>query len=223
MRQQDHRVPLKRWRLLGLSGIQGPLTRYFYLAALVAFILLPAGARCEGWSPGEARAGWAKFALGFAGGIAAHEFGHYVVARSKGYEVGRDGFSIIYPGADFSPGDQLQVASAGFQAQWLLAELVLRDGRGNGSEAPPGDLGAGVVCAHLAITAAYLAYLKNHRQGDVAGMASATGYSENRIALALAVPGVLDAWRLFGNDVPEWVPELSAFGKGLGVAWIWTY
>jgi len=57
----------------------------------------------------------------------------------------------------------------------------------------------------------------------VVGMADATGLSNNQIALALALPGALDAWRLFGNDVPKWVPGLSLAGKGMGMAWIWTY
>ena len=38
----------------------------------------------------------------------------------------------------------------------------------------------------------------------------------------MAVPAVLDAWRLFGNDVPEWVPALSVMSKGIGAAWIWS-
>ena len=54
-------------------------------------------------------------------------------------------------------------------------------------------------------------------------MAQATGLSKNKIALALAVPGALDAWRLFGTQVPEWVPQLSLLSKGLGMAWAWTY
>jgi len=41
--------------------------------------------------------------------------------------------------------------------------------------------------------------------------------------LAIAIPAALDAWRLFGDDVPEWVPNLSVMGKGLAMAWIWTY
>src|SRR6266850_559688 len=88
---------------------------------------------------------------------------------------------------------------------------------------PPGNFGAGVVCAHLGITLAYVVYLKDQKQGDVVGMAHATGRSNNQIALALAVPGALDAWRLFGEQVPEWVPNLSMLYKGLGIAWAWTY
>jgi hypothetical protein len=75
----------------------------------------------------------------------------------------------------------------------------------------------------MGITLAYLTVLKNHEQGDVASMAEATKRSNDRIVLALAVPGALDAWRLFGDRVPEWVPQLSLLGKSLGIAWAWTY
>jgi hypothetical protein len=177
----------------------------------------------EGWSLDAARTEWGKFALGFASGVVAHEFGHYVVATSKGYKVDHDGLTIVYPGAVFTDADQLQVASAGFQTQWLLTELVLRDRSGREMKEPPGNFGAGVVCAHLGITLAYLVYLKDHKQGDVVSMAEATGFSNNQIALALAVPAALDAWRLFGNQVPEWVPQLSLLSKGLSIAWVWTY
>lgn len=199
------------------------MIRYFRFVVLLAPTLLPINAYCEGWSFDNARSEWGKFALGIASGIGAHELGHYVVATSKGYKVSHDGLSIIYPGAAFTHADQLQVASAGFQTQWLLAELILRDRNGREMKEPPGSFGAGVVCAHLGITLAYLVYLKDHKQGDVVAMAAATGRSNNQIALALAVPGVLDAWRLFGTQVPKWVPQLSMLGKGLGIAWVWTY
>ena len=188
-------------------------------------LLLPATlslqAHGEGWKFDSEHIELGKFSLGLASAIAAHELGHYVVATSKGYKVGHDGLSIIYPDANFSPGDQLQVASAGFQTQWLLAELVLRNS--SDRRVQPSDLSAGVVSAHLAITATYIVTLKDHKLGDVVGMAEATGLSNNQIMLGLAIPGVLDAWRLFGNDVPTWVPELSMLGKGLGMAWVWTY
>jgi hypothetical protein len=199
------------------------LIRFFRFAVLLVPIFAPTNAHGGGWSFDNARPEWGRFALGFASGIVAHELGHYVVATSKGYKVDHDGLSVIYPGAAFTDADQLQVASAGFQTQWLLAELVLRDRNGREMKEPPGNFGAGIVCAHLGITLAYLVYLKDHKQGDVVGMANATGLSNNQIALALAVPGVLDAWRLFGNQVPEWIPQLSLLGKGLGMAWVWTY
>lgn len=199
------------------------MINYFCLVLLLVTPLLPTDANAEGWSFDNARPEWGTFALGLVSGIVAHEAGHYVVASSKGYKVSNHGLSIVYPGAKFTTSDRLQVSSAGFQTQWLLTELVLRDRNGREIKESPGNFGAGVVCAHLGITLAYMTVLKNHKLGDIAGMAAATGRSNNQIALALAVPGALDAWRLFGNQVPEWVPQVSALGKGIGIAGIWTY
>lgn len=197
------------------------MIRYSWFVALLAFICLPLKTYGQGWSWDDASQGWGMFVLGLASGYGAHELGHYVVATSKGYKVSHDGLSIDYPGAKFTDAEHLQVASAGFQTQWLMAELALRDR--DGKESKPGNFGAGVVCAHVGITLAYQTILKNNKQGDVAGMAEATRHSNDSIALALAIPGALDAWRLFGNQVPEWVPQLSLLSKGLGIAWIWTY
>ena len=199
-----------------------PLTKY-PLPLFLFFSLLPLKSYGQGWSFDDASFEWGKVTLGFVGGITAHELGHYAVASSKGYKVGHDGLSIVYPGANFNDADQLQVASAGIQTQWLMAELAFRDHKGIKMREPPGNFGAGVICAHLGITLAYQTVLKGHQQGDVAGIAQATRLSNDRIALALAIPGVLDAWRLFGNEVPEWVPQLSMLSKGVGVAWAWTY
>jgi hypothetical protein len=187
------------------------------------FALQPMNAFCEGFSFDNVRQEWGKFALGFMSGIVAHELGHTIVALSKGYRVGLDGLSIVYPGAVMTDTNHLQLASAGIQTQWLLTELVLRDRYGKEAKEPPGNFGAGVVCAHLGITLAYLTVLKDHKQGDIVGIAHSTGLTNNQIALALAVPGVLDAWRLFGTQVPGWVPHVSLLGKGIGIVRIWTY
>lgn len=208
------------------SGIpwKNPLLKSFCLAGLFIYcVLLSKQADAQGWTFPEALPDWGKFTLGFVGGIAGHELGHYLVATSKGYKVHFDGFVLAYSGAELADADKLQVASAGFQAQWLMTELVLRDRDGRESTSAPGDFGAGVVCSHLGITFAYLTFLKNHKDGDIAGMANATGLSKNLLAAAVAIPAVLDTWRLFGNQVPAWVPHVSLLGKGLGMAWVWTY
>ncbi len=193
----------------------------FYGLMLLA--LSPLCANGQGWSLGEAGSGWERFALGFVSGIAAHEATHIVVAKSKGYRVSHEGLSITYPGTNFTRAGQLQLASAGFQTQWVLSEFALRDEHGHEHTTPPSDFGAGVVCSYVAVSAAYLTFLKNQYNGDVYGMSRATGYSHDRIALMMAIPAVLDAWRLLGDDVPEWVPTLSVMSKGIGAAWIWTY
>ena len=199
------------------------MNRFASIAILFLYTLLPVKAFGEGWSFSDARPEWGKFALGLVSGIAAHEAGHYVVATSKGYKVSTDGLYVVYPDAKFRGSDQLKIASAGFQTQWLLTELVLRDRDGKEMKEPPGNFGAGVVCAHLGITLVYLTVAKNNQRGDIVGMTQNTDYTRNQLALALAVPGILDAWRLFGHDVPEWVPQVSLLGKGIGITRIWTY
>jgi hypothetical protein len=186
-------------------------------------LLWPVCAWSEGWVLDQSVSGWESFTLGVASGIALHETGHFVVAKSKGYRVSHDGLSITYPGAKFTRSSQLQLASAGFQTQWVLSELVLRDRNGSEHVKPPNDFGAGVVCSYIGVSIAYLTFLENQRTGDVYGMSHASGYSHDHIALMMAVPAVLDAWRLFGDDVPQWVPALSVASKGIGAAWIWTY
>ncbi|MBU1424034.1 MAG: hypothetical protein KKH12_06605 [Gammaproteobacteria bacterium] len=191
--------------------------------ALCILAMLPLNASAEGWSLDDNGSRWGQFAFGIASGIVAHEAGHMLVATAKGYQVSHDGLSITYPGAQYSPASHLQLASAGFQTQWVLSELVLRDRNGREHTKPPGDFGAGVVCSYIGVSFAYLTFLKNQQQGDVYGMSDATGLSRDRIALMMAIPAVLDAWRLFGDDVPQWVPTLSVASKGIGAAWIWTY
>lgn len=194
------------------------------IVCLALVLALPVGtARADGWSFREGGAGWENFAFGFAAGIAAHETGHMLVAASKGYPVSHDGLSLTYPGVDFTRSGQLQLASAGFQVQWALSELVLRDANGAEHTRPPSDFGAGVVSSYLGVSFAYLTFLKNQYNGDVYGISRATGMSHDRIALLAAIPAALDAWRLFGDDVPQWVPALSLASKGVAAAWIWSY
>ncbi len=198
----------------------GSIRAVFLYIGLV-FCGLPTTAQAEGWSLREAD--WMDMSLGVVSGIVAHEVGHFVVAKSKGYQVSHDGLSITYPGTNFTHSGQLQLASAGFQTQWVLSELVLRDQNGREHIRPPSDFGAGVVISYVGVSAAYLTFLKNQITGDVYGMSHASGLSHDRIALMMAIPAVLDAWRLFGDDVPEWVPAVSVMSKGIGAAWIWSY
>jgi len=192
-------------------------------ATLLGVVFVASAARAEGWAIDNSADRWGSFAFGFASGIVAHEMGHMFIATTKGYNVSHDGLSLTYPGAHFTRAGQLQLASAGFQTQWALSELVLRDQNGNEHKRPPSDFGAGVVSSYLGVSLAYLTFLENQQTGDVYGMSNATGLSRDRIALMLAIPAVLDTWRLFGDDVPPWVPAMSVISKGMAAAWIWTY
>jgi hypothetical protein len=176
----------------------------------------------QAWDMQEAKAHPAPFLEGVLAGIIGHEIGHGIVATSKGFDIGVRGLSIVYPGAQMSPSDHLEVASAGIQMQWLLSEAVLREHEAHPTERLS-QFKAGMVMSHIGITAAYLTFLKNHSRGDLIGMADATGISTDTLAAVLILPAALDYWRLTGEDVPRWVPAISASYKGLGVAAVWTY
>ena len=113
------------------------------------------------------------------------------------------------------------MASADFQVQWLLSELAFDQlqkpnmGRSRG-------FSAGAMRGHLAITGAYLTFLRDDAYGDVTAMAEATGHSRNKVVKFLALPAVLDAWRLWG-DPPSWVPHVSRGAKGWGIVWTWNW
>jgi hypothetical protein len=158
--------------------------------------------------------------VGAAGMVLGHELGHFALAASMDIDAEFDGVTVVYPGTDLSSQQQARVASAGFQSQWLLSELAFHFL--DKPDAAPNSIAAGVVLGHLGITAAYLSFLKNEKEGDVAGMANAFGKNRTDLALLLAVPALLDGWRLFGKP-PDWVPVLSRAGKGLGLAWIWSW
>jgi hypothetical protein len=64
--------------------------------------------------------------------------------------------------------------------------------------------------------------VKNQPLGDSVGYAEAAGLTTDQVVLRAAIPAVLDAWRLFGDDVPKWVPALSIAAKGIGITAIWV-
>lgn len=191
--------------------------RYLALVAISVLCLAPAPVFAGDWSPGEISTDWTSFVLGMAGGVAAHELGHVLVARAHDYSIEHDGLSLTFSPAFRSRADHLRVASAGFQGQWLAAETAFAVGDKGG------NLAAGVICGHLATSVAYLVVLKNHPKGDTVGIAAATGLSVNQVAALVALPALLDSWRLFGHDVPRWVPALSLALKASEMSAVWTF
>lgn len=175
------------------------------------------------WEFSRIKKNGGAFLAGFASGYAAHELGHIVVANSLGFDTDFDGLTIIYPDATMTDAEQLQVTSAGFQTQWLVSEAALRYRNGRELTDFGDNYNAGLVVAHLAITAAYMTVLMNHEDGDLEGMSEATGISNDKLAALVAIPALLDTWRLFGSNVPKWVPALSAGTKVIGITMIWTY
>ncbi len=190
---------------------------------LLLTCLLPASGSADGWSVGELHTDKKSALFGFLGGLLAHELGHISVATLRGIDFEFDGLSIVYPESDLSAKNRLLVASAGFQVQWLASEIAFRHLENSQDDMAAMNAAAGVILGHLGITAAYLTFLKNHSQGDIQGMSEATGISNDQLALAVAIPAVLDGWRLFATTTPKWVPPVSALTKGIGMAWVWTY
>lgn len=191
------------------------------MLVLLTALLLPNGANA--WSFDLIKEDKGNVLLGFVGGIAAHEMGHISLAILKNTDVEFDRLSITYPDPNLTDEDLLQLSSAGFQIQWIASELGFRYLADENTPVRIRNRAAGIVLSHLAITAAYVIFLKNDRNGDIDGMSRATGISNDRLLLAVSVPAILDGWRLLGNTVPKWVPTASIATKGIGITWVWTY
>ena len=131
-----------------------------------------------------------------------------------------EGVTIVYPGSTFSSRQKLRVASAGFQTQWFLSEVALSYLE-KGSNEQYQRLAKGAVLAHIGITLLYQTALKNEETGDVVAIADALRVNRGRVSIALLVPALFDAWRLYGKP-PKWVPLFSRGTKGLGIAWLWN-
>jgi hypothetical protein len=163
------------------------------------------------------------FLGGVATGILAHEMGHTALAWSMGDEVVLHGTTIIYPGVSHSDRERIRLSSAGIQTQWLVTEGAFLYRKHQPMSAVADSFSAGLICAHLAITAAYATVINNHQHGDLTGISKATGASNEVLALAIAAPAVLDAWRLFGHDTPAWADYLSIGLKGGMITAVWAY
>lgn len=190
---------------------------------LLLSVIFASNVAAEPWSPDQVRDNSGAFLAGFFSGYAAHELGHIIIAETQGIDAEFDGLTIVYPDDEMTDREHLRVASAGFQTQWLVAESALRYREKRELSAFGDSYNAGLVSSHLAITAAYMTVLKDHEDGDLQGISEATGISNDKLAALAAIPALLDAWRLFGNDVPTWVPALSLGSKGIGLTAIWTY
>lgn len=190
---------------------------------LLIFLFFAGQAVAEPWQFHQGRNNSGAFLSGFLSGYAAHELGHIVVAESMGFDAKFDGVTLVYPQADMSDAEHLQVASAGLQMQWLVSEAALRYRQKHKLNGFSDSYNAGLIFSHLTITAAYLTVLKDHKDGDIEGMSDATGLSNDQLAGLIAIPALLDAWRLFGEKVPGWVPAVSLGSKVVGISVIWTY
>lgn len=159
-----------------------------------------------------------SFLAGMATTVAIHESGHLIMATAQGTTVKIKGASITYVG-NMSNAEHLRLATAGFQAQWLLTETLLEINK----DKKLNDYERGIIAGHIAITAAYLTVLINHPEGDIRGIKNSTGMNNLTTAAIIALPAVLDYWQVFGNNCPKWVPLLSSGSKSIGVIAVWSY
>lgn len=194
------------------------------LCSLIALtLMLTHVVVAQAWQPPKFRKHPIQFLAGVAAGIGVHEMGHIIVASSLGYNVSIKQLCITYSsGRPQTAKMNLEISSAGFQAQWLLAEGLLRAHETHPAEEMP-SFQAGMVVSHIVISAAYLTVLRNCPHSDLRGISDATGVSTQTLALLLAVPAALDYWRLTGRHVPDWVPQLSLGFKAVAIAKIWTF
>lgn len=193
------------------------------LLTLLALILLSNPGPANAWSLYQVQDDSKSFLFGLIGGYLAHETGHILVAKSKGYRVTLKGANLTYPQSRMTNSDHFQVSSAGFQAQWLTSEAAFLYRNKKILSLAEDNLTAGLICSHLLISAAYLTVLNNHPDGDLYGMADASSLATGQLAALIAIPAILDSWRLWGEDVPKWVPLLSVSSKGAGLIVAWTF
>lgn len=193
------------------------------LCCILPVTLLTGAAAAESTTLGAIRQHRLGFLGGLATGILAHEMGHTALAWSMGDEVVLHGTTIIYPGAQHDDRERIRLSSAGIQTQWLVTEGAFLYRNSHRMTPAVDSFSAGLICSNLAITAAYATIINNHKHGDLTGISKTTGASNETLALAIAVPAVLDAWRLFGDDPPAWADYLSVGLKGSMITAVWSY
>jgi len=196
------------------------IRHYFIIVIVITLKMFTLSAALAQSTPTK----WGALISGSLTTIAVHELGHIAVAEYHDIDYKYDGVTLVYPDADLSESEHLRLASAGFQAQWGASEIAFRtlSGAETLTEAKR-SFARGVILGHIATTLAYATILKNHEDGDIEGMSQASGLSNNELALIVSIPAVLDYWRLFGTNVPDWIPAMSIGSKGLGITSIWTF
>ena len=190
---------------------------YLALSVTVLYSVAATPVLAGNWSSPETTSDWMVFVAGIGGAVVTHELGHIAVATGYNYSIHHDGLSITYGPTIRSLREHLRIASAGFQGQWIATEAAFA------LDSKDSFLAKGVICGHLATTLSYVVVLKNHPQGDTVSIAKSSGLSVNQVAALVSLPALLDAWRLFGHDVPGWIPGLSIALKGAAISAVWTF
>ena len=161
---------------------------------------------------------WEAFFGGMLTTFAIHESSHYLMAKLYGFDIGLDNVSIVYPDWDPTPREKMRIASAGFQGQWIVSELAFS----RLEKKPDEKYYEGIVAGHVAISLAYT-ILKKNDTSDIHSMSSVSDFSSNELLLFLLVPASIDVFRLWVDESPKWLKNISIASKGLGITAIWKY
>ena len=105
-------------------------------------------------------------------------------SRHQFNQITRPGAVIQLELQQLVPGGRTGAISLHFcptMASWLLSELAFH--YLDKPDVEQHSVATGAVLAHIAITTAYLTFLKNNKDGDVVGMATALGKSRSNVAL----------------------------------------
>jgi hypothetical protein len=97
------------------------------------------------------------------------------LAKNKGDFVERGGPSPVYPTLREGTTDQLQIADAVFQAQWLVCGPALCYRENHRFSDRENNFSVGRVGFHLTATAAYTTFPKDHKKEVTTGACSPNG------------------------------------------------
>ncbi len=167
---------------------------------------------------------WKSFLGGAITTLAAHEGSHVLAAKAYDADVDLDGLSIVYPGFEPTPKQQMRVASAGFQGQWLASELAFHklSSPKIQKDQSKKSFYTGMVAGHVIISAAYI-FLKDDVRSDIYAISEVSDLSRNEALALLLIPAGLDAARLWMDNPPKWLKNASISSKGLGIAAVWNF
>ena len=142
---------------------------------------------------------WSRFALGFAGSLAAHETAHILTALAVGshphfgFDKGRP---TIYSGIDSQsePHKQFLFSASGLTTQDLINELILDIPHAKGSALERGGLAGGI-----ATTLFYVTIGRNGAVSDIAFMSRTSSLSKNQLTLIFGGVSAIQTLRIFSD------------------------
>jgi len=166
-----------------------------------------------------------KFLAGGGLGLVMHEGGHLVFDAAfdanpyvERIHFGPFPFFAITHRTGLSPRREFTISSAGFWVQSATSEWILTAHPGVSHERAP--LLKGVLAFNVLNSVGY-ALVALARAGpaerDTRGMADSIGVNERAIALVVAAPAVLDAWRYLDPEsrAAKWSARLAKAGTVL--------